>query len=122
MGVRTYRMTIASTWYDKKAGGAKEYELHFKIARRGDIRRVRRNLARRSVPYFQQFVYRRLKRWVPKAKIKVRFEREEPATRSENTIRIEGRSMLFKGKRWSAYRLGPRMLNYAKKKRKRKAA
>jgi hypothetical protein len=115
-------MTIASTWYDKKAGGAKEYELHFKIARRGNIRSVRRKLALRGVPYFQQFVYRRLKRWVPKARLKVRFEREEPATRTENGISIEGRSMLFKGKRWSAYPLVSRELNYAKKKRKRKAA
>ena len=41
---RTYRMTVASTWYDKQKKAAQEYEMHFKIARKGDIARVRSQL------------------------------------------------------------------------------
>ncbi|MGA3296455.1 MAG: hypothetical protein ABSD41_03285 [Candidatus Bathyarchaeia archaeon] len=115
--VRLYRITIASVWYDSTAGGAKEYELHLKVARAGNVRTVRRTLAKRGAPYFQQLVYRRLKRWIPMRKIKVRFEQEEPAIKRENKISIDGRSMLYRGKRWKAYPLGKWELNYAKRRR-----
>jgi hypothetical protein len=110
-------MTIATVWYDEAAGAAKEYEFHFKVARAGDIRRVRRALAERGAPYFQQLVYRRIKRWIPLRKIKVRFEKEEAATKKDSRIHIEGRSMFYRGKKWQAYSLGTWELNYAKKRR-----
>jgi hypothetical protein len=118
MSVRTYRMSIASTWYDRKAGGAKEYELHFRVSRRGKIRTVRRTLARRGVPYFQRMIYRQIERWIPLERIRVRFEREKRATRSDTRIQIDGRSMLYWGKRWEAYPLGERELNYARRRRR----
>jgi hypothetical protein len=118
--VRLYSMTVSSTWYDKEARGAKEYELHFAVARRGNIRTVRRRLGRRGVPYFQSYVYRRVRKWIPRSKIKVRFEREQPAGKSEGKISIEGRSMLFRGRRWWAFPLGKWELNYSKRKRKRR--
>ncbi|GEM_PF-1888110 len=118
--VRTYRMTVASTWYDKISRGVKEYELHFTIARPGKIRNVRRKLAERGVPYFQRLVYRRIKKWIPKRKIRVSFEREEPAKKSESKIRIEGRSMLYRGKRWRAYPLGRWELSYSKRRRRKR--
>jgi len=120
MSARVYRMTIFTTWYDKMASGAREYELHFMIARRGRIRTVRRTLMERGVPYFQGLLYRRLKKWIPKRKVKVRFEREQPALRSESKIRLEGRSMLFRGKRWWAYPFGRWELDYARKKRRKR--
>jgi len=73
MNARIYRMTVASTWYDKRAQRVWEYELHFKVARRGDIRTVRRRLAKRGVPYFQQTVYRLFQKWIPKRKVRVAF-------------------------------------------------
>ena len=110
-------MTISSVWYDKAAGGAKEYELHLKVPRSGNISTVQRKLAKRGAPYFQQLVYRRIKRWIPLRKIKIRFERPEPTTKQDTKMRVEGRSMLYRGKRWRAYPLGSWELTYAKKRR-----
>lgn len=117
--VRTYRATIASTWYDKDAERVREYEMHFKVARRGSIRANRRYLARRGAPYFQQTVYRLYKYWIPKWKVRVAFEREEPAEKPEELIQIEVRRMEGKGKRWKAFPLPSRVLAYEKQQRKR---
>ncbi len=119
--LRTYHMTVASTWYDKTAGGAKEYELHFTVARSGQIRTVRRKLARRGLVYFQGLVYRRTKNWIRKRRIKARFEREEAANKTESRIRVDGRSMLFRGRQWKAYPLGTKELSYARKRKRRVA-
>jgi len=125
--LRAYRATIATTWYDKTVGAAREFEVHFQVSRPGKIRTVRRMLAKRGVPYFQYLVHRRVGRWVPKSNIKVRFEREMPASKSGKTIQTESRSMLYRGKRWRAYSLGRGKLLYAgrvkkhgRKKRSRK--
>jgi len=116
---RKYRMTVATSWYDATDRGAKSYELHYSVARRGKIRTVRRTLSKRGLQYFQTSMYRRLRKWTPRGKIKVSFERELPAVRSERRIQIEGRSMLYRGKRWWAYPLPHRDLSYARKKRGR---
>jgi len=118
--VRMYRMTISSTWYDKQAEMVREYEMHYKVARRGGIRSIRRYLARRCVPHFQQNIYRLFKRWIPKWKVKVAFEREETAMETGRLIQVEVRRMEGVGKRWKAYPLPSRELTYVKKKRKRK--
>ncbi len=120
--VRIYRMTISSTWYDHEAQKVQEYEMHYKVARRGTIRSTRRYLAKRCVPHFQQNVYRLYKRWPRKRKVRGAFEREQPIllTKSERMIHIEVRRMEGKGKRWKAYPLPSRVLTYVKKKRKRK--
>ncbi len=120
--IRLYRMTIASTWYDKRAGAAREFEMHFKVARRGKIRNVRHSLARRGVPYFQRSIYRQFRRWIPKRKIRISFEREEAATAAEGNIAINIRGMRYRGKQWKAMPLPSRVLPYAKKKGKRKSA
>lgn len=118
--VRVYRMTIASTWYDEEAHHAREYETHCKVARRGRIRNTRRHLAKRGVPHFQQNIYRLFRRWVPKRRVRVAFEREQPTLlkKSERLIKIEVRRMEGKGKRWKAYALPSRVLTFVKKKRK----
>ncbi len=117
-----YRMTIASTWYDKRAGAAREFEMHFKVARRGKIRNVRRRLAQRGTPFFQRTLYRQFRRWIPKRKIRISFEREEPAAAVQRNIVINIRGMRYRGKQWKATPLPSRMLPYAKKKTKRKSA
>lgn len=119
MTIKLYRMTIANSWYDHKVKLVREYELHFKIARRGRIQNVRRHLAERGVPYFQQSIYRKYKRWMPKRKLKVRFEREEPALKSQSIITIEARTMHYRGKRWNAYPLPSKTLSYAKRRGKK---
>jgi hypothetical protein len=110
-------MTIATAWYDARAKRVREYEMHFKVARRGRIRNVRRQLARRGVPYFQKAIYDLYRRWIPKRKIRISFEREEPAPKVERTIAIEARRMEGVGKRWKAYPLPSRKLSYAKRRR-----
>lgn len=116
---RSYRMTIASTWYDTRTRRVREYEMHFKIARPGRIRNVRRQLARRGVPYFQRAIYRLYRRWIPRGKIRVSFEREEPATKAERTITVEARRMEGVGKRWKAHRVPSRILSYVKRRGKK---
>jgi len=118
--VRVYRMTVASKWYDEPSRCAREYEMHFRIARSGQIPTVRRHLAKRGIPYFQQRIYRRFRRWIPKRQIRGSFEREEVAERSEPVMTIETRSMQYRGRDWKAFPFPPRVLSYAKKRRKPK--
>jgi len=115
-------MTIATTWYDKRAGAAHEYEMHFEVARKGKTRNIHRALRRRGIPYFQRTIYRLFGRWIPRRKIRGRFEREEPATQVQRSIAIQVRSMRYRGREWKATRLPSRVLRYAKRKRKRKPA
>ena len=118
--VRIYRMTIASIWYDEDAEKVKEFEIHYKVARSGPIRDTRYYLARRGGPHFQQYVYRKHKRWIPKRKIRVSFEREQTAIMPEGLIKIEIRQMQGVGKRnrWKAVPSASRVLTYVKQKRK----
>ena len=118
MQVQVHRMTVSSIGYDPTARRAVGYEMHFKAARGGDIRRVRREMARRGVEYFQAYVYRRHRRWVPKGKIRVGFERERPATKTEPLMMIEVRRMEFVGRQYEGYPLPSRRLPYVKRRRK----
>ena len=113
-------MTIASVWYDEDAEHVKEFEMHYKIARTGSIRGTRQNLAKRGASHFQQNVYRKFKRWIPKKKIRVSFEREQTALKKQELIQIDIRRMEGTGKRnrWKATPLPSRVLTFVKKKRK----
>ena len=117
---RTYRMTIASVWYDRQKEAAQEYEMHFRVARKGDIARVRRQLAQRGLTYFQRGVYSTTRHWVPKHRIKVKFEREEPAIAAERRIDIQVRKMEYRGRQWKAQPLLSRLIGYVKKRYKRR--
>ena len=120
--VRVYRMTIASVWYDGYASGVKEYEMHYKVAQKGAIRDIRGYLAKRCVVHFQQTVYRKFKRWIPKGRIRIAFEREQKAMETQELISIEVRRMEGVGKRrqWRAYTLPSKVLTFAKRTRKHK--
>jgi hypothetical protein len=118
MTVHLYRMTIASTWYDVRAEYSREYELHFKVPLQGKPERVRRTLAKRGVPYFQQQIYRKYGKWVPKRRIRVSFEREEKARRVQRQISVNARTMRYRGKHHRATVLPSRVISYGKRKRK----
>src|SRR3989442_8629015 len=118
--VRLFRMTIASNiWYDHGAQRVREFEMHFKVARRDSIANVRRHLANRGVTYFQQNIYRQHRRWIPKRDLRVAFEREEEALQPSDTITIQVRGMEGRGKRWEAIPFPSRTLAYTKRKRTR---
>lgn len=116
--VREYRMTVASVWYDKDRHAAVEHEMHLKAARRGNIETIRRQLAERGIEYFQQYVYRKERRWIRKSRIKAKFERETPAARTEPLIMIDVRAMEYRGREWKAQPFPRRILSYVKKRRK----
>jgi hypothetical protein len=120
--VRTYRMTIASTWYDKTNRVQREYEAHFTVARRGKMRTMRRRLGKRGAPYFQRLVYRQFRKWIPKSRLRISFEREEPATRVQRQIGIELRGMQYRGRKWQATPFPSKVLRYAKRRSKRKSS
>jgi hypothetical protein len=91
------------------------HEMHFKVARRGSVRANRRTLARRGLPYFQRKIYRKYHIWIPKRKLKVRFEREQRAARVQRDVSVDARTMRYRGRHWSATSLPSRMISYAKK-------
>ena len=117
--VHLYRMTVFSKWYDEPSRCAREYEMHFKIARPGKVSTVRRHMGKRGIPYFQKMIYRRFRRWIPKRQIRGRFEREEIGNRSQAVMTIETRSMQYRGRNWKSFLFPTKVLAYAKK-RKRK--
>ncbi len=123
LNIRLYRVTLCSTWYDENAKHVREYEMHYKVARQGSIRDNREYLAKRCVPHFQQTVYRKFKGWIPKGKVRVGFEREQPALKADDVISIEIRRMEGTGKRkmWKAYPLPSKVLSYVKGTRKSKS-
>jgi len=118
MTVWEFLMTVATTWYDKNRQAAVEHEMHFKASRKGSIQTIRRELAKRGIEYFQKYVYRKERRWIPKHKIKAKFERERPAIRTEPLIMIDVRAMEYRGREWKAQPFPPRILSYVKKRRK----
>jgi hypothetical protein len=119
---RTYRMTIATKWYDDRSRCAREHEGHFKVSRCGKIRTVRRHLAKRVAPYFQQLIYRRFRKWIPKRQLRINFEREELATEAERNMTIQLRGMQYRGREWKATPFPLKVLSYAKRRRKRKSS
>jgi hypothetical protein len=119
---RIYRMTLATKGYDTEAECVREHEMHFKVSRRGKITTIRRHLADRGVPYFQRRIYLETGKRIRKHRIRVAFEREEPAIKGQNMITIESRMMEYRGREWKAFPLPTRVLSYAKKRRQRRSA
>jgi hypothetical protein len=115
---RLFRMTMANRTYDEDAGFEREFEIHFKVARRGSPKTVRRTLVLRGIPHFQREIYRRYNIRIPRSRIRVSFEREEVAAAGQRAIEALGRSMRYHGRQWSATPLPPKMIPYAKKTRR----
>ena len=112
-------MTIASAWYDARFRCARECEMHFKAVRRGELRSIRRALARRGIRYFQREIYRKHGKWIPRRKIRVSFEREEKASKAQRQVSVNVRSMRYQGKYHRATALPSRVISYGKRKRRR---
>ena len=119
---RLYRMTVATSWYDRHAGFKREYEGHYKVARCGSPGRVRRQLARRAMSEFQRQVYRLDGTWVPLRKIRAQPEREEAAAAEQRFIEVYTRVMRYRGRHWSATELPTRTISFTKRRRKRRVA
>lgn len=105
MTIRRYYWTISITWYDREAGRQREIETHYTTAQSGPIRNNRRKLGLRSARFHQLMVYRKHKKLVPLSNAKVRFEREERASKVDSEISVDARSMWYKGKHWKAKQL-----------------
>lgn len=117
---RTYRMTIATKWYDDRSKCEREYEAHSKISRHGEIRTVRWHLAKRVAPYFQQLIYRRFRKWIKKRYLRINFEREEVAAEAERNITTQLRGMQYRGREWKATPFPSKVLGYAKRRRRKR--
>jgi len=98
---------------------AREFEMHFKAVRQGELRNIRKALARKGVQHFQRAVYRRHGKWIPKRKIRVSFEREEKARKAQRDMSVDGRTMRYLGKHHRATALPSRVISYGKRKRRR---
>ena len=78
----TYSMTVSTVWYNRPAHMGQGYEIHFKTARRGRIADVRHELESQGTTYFQKAFYDQFGRHVPEKRLRIGFEREEPAART----------------------------------------
>jgi len=119
--IRLYRMTIATYHYDKRTHQLTEYEAHFKVARRGrDVARIRRRLAELGAGYFQRWLHRRYKVWIPKRKLRIAFERERHARRQQRYASVRWFSMRRVKGRWTSQELPAGKMRYHVAHRRRK--
>ena len=117
--IRTYSMTISTFTSDPREGKLVEHEIYYKVARRGKIGTVRKHLAKRGLKHFQQNVYRLAHRWPKKKYVRISFERESTARKSEPIIKIDIIKMVKKLGRWVARRFPSRTLSYARRRHKK---
>jgi hypothetical protein len=113
--INTYRMTTSALGYYLPDHMEEGYEMHFMTARRGKIEDVRRTLESEGVAYFQEEIYNKSGRRIPKKRIRIGFEREEPATRVQNNIVVESRYMEYRSGKWESKPVSSKVSGYAKK-------
>lgn len=117
--VRTYRMTVATTWYDEETGQLLEYESHYKVASKGEIQDVRKQLTETGLDDFRRFVRNQTGHLPALHRVRVSFEREEPALAEDDGITIESRTMRRVGsgddRHWSARKLPTRRLRWRRR-------
>jgi hypothetical protein len=102
MIVRRYQWTIAAHWYDPRSGSKREMETHFGAARSGSIRDNRRKLGRRGARYHQFMLFLRYGKFVPLSSLRVHFEKEKIARKTDKKIFVDARSMQYRGRNWTA--------------------
>jgi len=108
---RVYRMTLATRGYSPSQN-AWSFEAHYTAALPGDIGDVRVDLADFGIPHFRGAIMRRYGLRIPEGKIRVGWEREEPALASSPDVHVEFREMTYRGKQTYARRLPPQALRY----------
>jgi hypothetical protein len=118
--LRLYRMTIATFWYDSETRQLVEYEMHFKIARRGKLRTVRARLAKLGVKHLQSWLRRHLKISIPKGKLKIAFEREAHAKVQQQKASVRRFVMHRVKGRWTSKELPAGTMSYVRRRRRKK--
>jgi hypothetical protein len=111
--INTYRMTASTIWYYMPAQMGQEYEMHFKTTRRGKIEDVRSELVSEGTAYFQKTICEESGRRIPKKRIRIGFEREEPATKVQNNIMVEARYMEYQDGKWKSAAIPSEVLTHA---------
>lgn len=111
---RTYRMTTSTVGYYQAAQMGEGYDMHFKIVRRGKVSEVRKTLASIGVAYFQDTIQKKFGQQIPKSKIRVGFEREEPAARVRKSIEVQARRLEYKRGHWTCTHIPLEVLDYDK--------
>jgi hypothetical protein len=119
MVVRVYQWTLwTGAGYDEK--GVRSFEAHFKASLAGNIRRNRKRLANRAVPFFQRMFHKQYGRKLSPHKIRIRFERLEPGLASRPEAQVQPLELTFKGKMHHAKKFPPMVLNLSKYRRRTK--
>lgn len=111
---RVYHMTLATRGYSPSQN-AWSFEAHYTAALSGDIGDVRVDLADFGIPHFRGAIMRRYGLRIPEGKIRVGWEREEPALASSPDVHVEFREMTYRGKQTYARRLPAETLRYGNK-------
>ncbi len=117
--IRLYKMSVSTFFYDEETHQLVEYEHHFKIARRGRIRIIRRRLAKLGGRHLQNWLYKYRKVWIPKRKLRTAFEREQYAKKQEPYATVRRFTMRRIRKRWVAKELASGKMRYSRKRRKK---
>ena len=107
-------MTLATRGYSPSQN-AWSFEGHYTAALPGDIHDVRLDLADFGIPHFRRAIMRRYGLRIPEGKIRVGWEREEPALSSSPDVHVEFREMIYRGKQTHARRLPAETLRYGNK-------
>jgi len=108
---RVYHMTLATRGYSPSQN-AWSFEAHYTAALSGDIGDVRVDLADFGIPHFRGAIMRRYGLRIPEGRIRVGWEREEPALASSPDVHVEFREMTYRGKQAHARRLPSEVLRY----------
>ena len=120
--VRVYRATVATFHYDKPTRQLIEYEMHFKIARRGKLRTIRARLAKLGLKHLQSWLRRYAKISIPKGKLKVAFEREAHARKQQTHASVRRFVMHRVKGRWTSKELPAGTMSYVRRRRKKTRA
>jgi hypothetical protein len=107
-------MTLSTRGYSP-IQNAWSFEGHYTAALSGDIGDVRVDLADFGIPHFRGAIMRRYGLRIPEDKIRVGWEREEPALASSPDVHVEFREMTYRGKQAYARRLPAETLRYGNK-------
>jgi len=107
-------MTLSTRGYSPSQN-AWSFEGHYTAAISGEIHDVRLDLADFCIPHFRRTVLRHTGQRISEDKIRVGWEREEPALAPSSDIRVEFREMSYRGKQIYARRLPAETLRYGDK-------
>jgi len=124
-GIRTFRMTVSSFYYDESRRQLLQYEMYFKINREArdaeDVVRIRGELEKKGRRHFRSWLLRHLKVRLER-KVDAKFEWEYRAkTQVEQSRASVRRFLLFRvDRRWEPMILPAGTMRFAKRRMKRR--